>query len=899
MDLPTESDDGASPRAGAGRVQTAWRSYRDFRELHATLASAVHAAAAATAATHPSADAWLLSAFPAAEGVLRGVLGALTTTPEARAEARRAALDRFVSAAVSHPVTGKLAALRKFLRPGERPDWPEPVGPIDLAVHDLPHESSATEWWYYNTHFAGPDGKQYSAFAAFFRVVKHVDKATGKKSYAHALNWAISDVSGKRYVQECVLDRDSPEIVRKQLDTGKVVRDPRLLRSYCEVLDRGNVPLPDRMFSPGRDARVATGTLDLDFESGAVRVDAAGRYALVCTTPDGKAGINLVFTPSKAPVRHGLDGVVKGHDGDDMFYYCISRCAVGGSFTLDGVTAPVAPGGQGWYDHEFGGLHGDDEVRIMNYAWSWAALQMDNGCELSVAMLVDPRTTPQRLMETRAVVVAPDGSRSQPTDLSFTDVGGSDWTSVRTFNVYPTAWSVAMPSVGIDLQLRATFADQEFVTLIAKPGFWEGRVEVTGTWGGAAVTGVGYVERNGYTTLSELDRFFKAVGRETRRAVTEVYPDAPMSVQAATDLIASKDTTWYLDGADLQKFHDGIVAPVRYITDMGGKSWRSYGALACIDIVGGDARKYVRWLSMPEFLHVGSLIIDDIEDRSLKRRGVDCAHVKFGEPIAINAGCAAYFQGQQLLVVPGLSPEQLNAVYDYYFAALRAGHAGQALDIAGLGDLMDGALAAASGGALGADVIALAEARIIAIHRLKTAVPAASLARMGALVGGGSAQQIEAIGRYYESIGIAFQIMDDVLNLRGIYSGKADAGKAGTELKTRGEDITAGKVTIPVVKAMSRLPLGEMRALWEVIKTCPADPAVVGAVIDQLEACGAIDACILQAHALVEDSYALLQPLVPDSFSKIMLRAFGWFVSEQAAPLGMEAPGGAGAAPRL
>ena len=84
-------------------------------------------------------------------------------------------------------------------------------------------------------------------------------------------------------------------------------------------------------------------------------------------------------------------------------------------------------------------------------------------------------------------------------------------------------------------------------------------------------------------------------------------------------------------------------------------------------------------------------------------------------------------------------------------------------------------------------------------------------------MGGGSAQQIEAIGRYYESIGIAFQIMDDVLNLRGIYSGKADAGKAGTELKTRGEDITAGKVTIPVVKAMSRLPLGEMRALWEVI----------------------------------------------------------------------------------
>jgi geranylgeranyl pyrophosphate synthase len=182
---------------------------------------------------------------------------------------------------------------------------------------------------------------------------------------------------------------------------------------------------------------------------------------------------------------------------------------------------------------------------------------------------------------------------------------------------------------------------------------------------------------------------------------------------------------------------------------------------------------------------------------------------------------------------------------------------------------------------------ALAESRILAVHRLKTAVPAASLARMGALVGGGSELQIEAIGRYYESVGLAFQIMDDVLNLRGIYSGKADA-VAGLELKTRGEDISAGKVTIPVVKAISRLPKAEMRALWETIKTQPQDRATVDRCIQVLEDCGAIDACILQAQTLVDDAYAVLQPLIPDSFSKIMLRAFGWFVSEQAHPLGSQ-----------
>ena len=170
--------------------------------------------------------------------------------------------------------------------------------------------------------------------------------------------------------------------------------------------------------------------------------------------------------------------------------------------------------------------------------------------------------------------------------------------------------------------------------------------------------------------------------------------------------------------------------------------------------------------------------------------------------------------------------------------------------------------------------------------------------------------------------------MDDVLNLRGIYSGKADK-TSGMELKNLGEDITAGacarrgpvcvcvcvngwstrassgrpcrppthapvptlppargagKVTIPVVKALALLPKAEMRAIWDVIKTKPTDRAVVQGVIDKLEACGAIDACITHAQDLVESAFAKLQPLIPDSFSLIMLRAFGWFVSESSLP---------------
>lgn len=236
------------------------------------------------------------------------------------AEMRRSMFDEYLRSTLSHPAASRTKALRAFLRESDRPDWPPAVGAIDLRQHDLPHDSSVTEWWYLNTHFHDADGNAYSAFAAFFRVLKHVDKSTGKKSWAHALNWAITDVTGKRYVQQSILDRDSPAIVKEQLKDNRVIKDPRLKKAYLEVLDRGNVPLPDRMFSDKKgDPVVSLDKLWLDFEGADFSKDeATGDYILRARTPDGKAGFDFKFQPRKPAVRHGLDGVVKGHDGDDM-----------------------------------------------------------------------------------------------------------------------------------------------------------------------------------------------------------------------------------------------------------------------------------------------------------------------------------------------------------------------------------------------------------------------------------------------------------------------------------------------------------------------------------------------------------------------------------------------------
>jgi geranylgeranyl pyrophosphate synthase len=224
----------------------------------------------------------------------------------------------------------------------------------------------------------------------------------------------------------------------------------------------------------------------------------------------------------------------------------------------------------------------------------------------------------------------------------------------------------------------------------------------------------------------------------------------------------------------------------------------------------------------------------------------------------------------------GLPPATRLAVLEQYFGCLRAGHAGQALDIGGLDDAIESVLA----GALDARML---EARLTAVHRLKTGVPAASLVRIGAILGGADERTIAALGRYQEAVGIAFQIMDDVLNLRGLYANKADkTALAGVALKTLGEDISSGKCTYPVVKAFAKLSREEAASLWARIAMKSTDREVVDGVIAALEACGAIDACIEHAKKLVEDGFAEIDCVLPDSMAKVMLRAFGLYIVQHA-----------------
>ncbi len=757
-------------------------------------------------------------------------------------------------------------------------DWPED-GPVDLSVHDLPHGSSTTEWWYTNGHCVVADGRRFSYFAAFFRKVQGYHPTTRAPRYAHSVTWAIYDVEGKRSTFASRVDPVASQEGLRRLKSGLGARDERLNRALGEILEKGVVPKPDVVF----DGRVSVGqhALDLDYGGDTFKKNRDGSYVLKLVDKKRALGCELTITPRKPPIRHGHNGVVRGSEDEMMFYYFIPRCDVTGAITHKGVTHEVTQG-QGWYDHEFGVGVVDDpnieaEARMApterkqlheerrakwdarQVGWNWISAQLEDGTDLTY--YPEQYVYSGESAGDHALTIGPRGEIERWEGVTFEP--SEWWQSSQTFVEYPIRWTLKIPGAGLELDVKAAFKDQEVMTLIAKNSFYEGRVHVEGTRKGKPIQGLGFVERSGLGLTEDLDGFFEQVGKLVRKSVAELVPKQPTYAQASY-LLTTPDKEHYMEGVDIEQYARAHLHPIREIVDRGGKGWRSYAMNTCIDVVGGDSRDFVEWIAVPELMQTGSLIVDDVEDKSTVRRGGPSAHMIYGEPQAINSGTAAFFIGAPVLRNGRLSEHQLVQLYEIYFDGLRAGHAGQALDLDGFDALMARAVE-------GGELPALLESRVLGVHRLKTGAPAGCLARIGAIAGGGTAQQIDGLGRFFEDVGLAFQIVDDVLNLRGF---KGD-------WKSTGEDVMQGKITLPIAKGMVKMNATGRKWLFETMRSKPQDPEIVTKVIDSLEECGALEESAKQARDLVERGWGRIQPLVEDSIAKMMLRAFGWYVIER------------------
>ncbi|MDC7223667.1 MAG: polyprenyl synthetase family protein, partial [Spirochaetales bacterium] len=242
-----------------------------------------------------------------------------------------------------------------------------------------------------------------------------------------------------------------------------------------------------------------------------------------------------------------------------------------------------------------------------------------------------------------------------------------------------------------------------------------------------------------------------------------------------------------------------------------------------------------------ELPHNGSLIIDDIEDNSVERRGKPAVHLLYGTDISINAGNLMYFNATALAGRDcGLEDSLRLRLMDAYCDSLRRLHFGQGLDIQWHND---------HGSVPDVPVY-------LQMCRFKTGALARFAAAAGTMLGGGDDELCARAAESWEKAGVGFQILDDVKNLT-----------TGNPGKDRGDDIVEGKKSLPVILHYQKSP--ETR---EELSRCFSQArelgikqgkAAVERAIELVDHSGSLEEARLIGRDLLESAVKRLETLLP------------------------------------
>jgi octaprenyl-diphosphate synthase len=214
-----------------------------------------------------------------------------------------------------------------------------------------------------------------------------------------------------------------------------------------------------------------------------------------------------------------------------------------------------------------------------------------------------------------------------------------------------------------------------------------------------------------------------------------------------------------------------------YVKDGGGKRIRPAVLLMAARMAGYSGEKAVLYASVIEFIHSATLVHDDIIDEAQLRRGREAAHTRWGNHLTVLFGDFLYLKSMSL----ALSQDNIELIRLLCDVTLRIVE-GEIYQLTKKG------------------AVDLTEDEHFDIVRRKTAMLFAGAAKIGGMLGPITVEQQDALWDYGFSIGVAFQIVDDLLDFTG------DEVVLG---KPVGGDLREGKLTLPVIHLLSR---GDARA---------------------------------------------------------------------------------------
>src|SRR6202142_247884 len=248
-----------------------------------------------------------------------------------------------------------------------------------------------------------------------------------------------------------------------------------------------------------------------------------------------------------------------------------------------------------------------------------------------------------------------------------------------------------------------------------------------------------------------------------------------------------------------------------YLRGGGGKRLRPALLLLAAKLFNYEGRGAVRLGAVVEIIHTATLVHDDIIDEATTRRGRPAANTQWGNSKCVLAGDWLYMQGFRLAV-----QERNFRILDALIELTQQMVEGELLQMEKLGMLIS------------------LEEHFDLIYR-KTACLFSVCMRLGAILGGATAMQEEALGQYGHDLGMAFQIVDDVLDLT---ASEDVLGKPGASA------LREGKVTMAVIHALERCTEDERAQIETILRDRAFNGVTHAEILEILRCYGSLEAAI-------------------------------------------------------
>ncbi len=304
----------------------------------------------------------------------------------------------------------------------------------------------------------------------------------------------------------------------------------------------------------------------------------------------------------------------------------------------------------------------------------------------------------------------------------------------------------------------------------------------------------------------------------------------------------------YLEKALSRQEPELLCKASLHLIEAGGKRLRPYLTVKACEAVGGRAEDAVPFAAAVEFLHNFTLVHDDVMDHDDLRRGRPTVHKVYGVPLAVLAGDLLFAKVYDVVLKNrprGMPPERLIECMARITEATIILCRGQALDM-GFPSASDVSVD---------DYIEMVGAKTSALFR--------ACAQVGALAGGGSEEQVEALGGFAWDAGVAFQIEDDVL---GVTADEATLGKPVCS------DLREGKKTLINIHALENATDEQRRRIDRAFGVEDASQRDIDAAVEALREAGSIEYARGVADEYVARAFKQLDA-VPDTPAKDELKA--------------------------